>query len=54
MKKSVRVALIAVMLMTVAPMSSFAAMGGTNPHPKARNASSVRAVVTAILSVLGI
>ena len=54
MKKSVRLALIAAVLMTVTPMSSFAAMGGTNPHPRMVRTSPVGAIVSAILFVLGI
>ena len=35
MNKSLRFALAAAILMTVAPINMFAAVGGTNPHPQA-------------------
>jgi hypothetical protein len=35
MNKSLRLALAAAILMTVAPINMFAAVGGTNPHPQA-------------------
>ena len=35
MKKSLRLALAAAILMTVAPINMFAAVSGTNPHPQA-------------------
>ena len=35
MNKSLRLALAAAILMTVAPINMFAAVSGTNPHPQA-------------------
>jgi hypothetical protein len=34
MKKSLRLALAAAILMTVSPINMLAAVGGTNPHPQ--------------------
>ena len=35
MKKSLRLAFAAAVLMTIASVNVFAAVGGTNPHPQA-------------------
>jgi hypothetical protein len=54
MKKSLRLVFAAAVLMTVAPVNMFAAVGGTNPHPQVSATTvSVNAVVSMVLSVLG-
>ena len=55
MNKSLRLVLAASMLFTIAPVASFAAMGGTNPHPQTVDSGSTSsATVAAILTILGL
>jgi hypothetical protein len=54
MKKSLRLAVAAGILITVAPMNMFAAVGGTNPHPQMASVSYYNVAASVILSALGL
>jgi hypothetical protein len=54
MKKSLRFALAAAILMTVTPVNMFAAIGGTNPHPQVASISYYSVAVSVIRTALGI
>ena len=54
MKKSMRIALVAAVLMFVAPLPSFAMMGPGGGDPVPMPQSSISLAIAVILSVLGL
>ncbi|MGD0799929.1 MAG: hypothetical protein ABR906_01300 [Terracidiphilus sp.] len=54
MKKSLRFALVAAVLLSFASLPSYATLDGGNPHPQVAAASTFSVAASVILSVLGL